>query len=192
MEMTTKTILSISLKISIAVTILVCFSQSSFASWYSASPIEFFIEKPGKEPSWIAGPIPGVPLILLGPSEEGFRAGLSLIPESKPSNTTINLDVIKEGFKLYKEGREKFVSDRKGKIEKFLDPFQLENSNGLEIFGLGYIYELAGQKIIEKSLRFNCEGHAVLSVYRAGQNSDKKYYKKFEKVIKSLRCRGLK
>ncbi len=168
------------------------YSQMCFATWFSASPLEFFVEKPGKDPKWIAGPIPGIPLILLGPSVEGFRPGLSFIPESKPSNTKIDLKVMKEGFDLYKDGRDKYVSVRKGKVEKYLDPFRLKNNNGLEIFGVGYIYELAGQRIIEKSLRFNCNGHAVMSVYRAQDYLDKQFYTKFENVLASLKCRGTK
>tara|TARA_R110000868_G_scaffold90968_7_gene252144 strand:+ start:1486 stop:2052 length:567 start_codon:yes stop_codon:yes gene_type:complete len=158
--------------------------------WYKTKQVNFEITIPSKSTKdWLVAPILGFPLAVLAPSKNGYRPTMSLTPEMTPSLEPITFDEVRLQEPYYKAGREKFVKDRKGTVKEFYKPSVIKNKNNLEIYSLGYSYELANMTIIEKSIRFMCDGYLVLGMTRYYPELHKNAEKDFSKILKDINCK---
>lgn len=178
----------------IVLTLLLFISHDSVyaasSKWYDAKQVKFEIKIPTKSTkNWLIGPLMGFPMAILAPNEGGYRPTLSLTPESVPSHDPITFDQVQQSIGFYKNGRKNYVSARKGSIEKFFEPQKVKNENNLEIFSMGYIYTINDLKIVEKSLRFMCDGHIILGMARYYPKYHKHAELDFSKILKSLNCK---
>lgn len=177
-----------------AVTLILFISaQSVFASnskWYDTKQVKFEINIPTKTTkNWLIGPLLGFPIAILAPNEGGYRPTMSLTPESVASNKPITFDQVQQSIGFYKTGRQNYVTGRKGNIEKFFEPQKIKNENNLEIFAMGYVYTIDKLKIVERSLRFMCDGHLVLGMTRYYPDFHKHAELDFTKILKKLDCK---
>tara|TARA_R110000868_G_scaffold38661_5_gene135117 strand:- start:9012 stop:9578 length:567 start_codon:yes stop_codon:yes gene_type:complete len=160
------------------------------SKWYETKQVNFEITIPTKTTkNWLVAPILGFPLAVLAPSEKGYRPTMSLTPEMTPSLEPITFDEVRLQEPFYKAGREKFVKDRQGKVKEFFKPTKVDNKNNLEIYSLGYRYELANMTIVERSIRFMCDGYLVLGMTRYYPDLHKSAEKDFSKILKNINCK---
>lgn len=169
------------------------FAFAAKSKWYKTKQVEFLIDIPSSsEENWLIGPLMGFPLAVLPPNENGYRPVLSLTPELTPTNKEIDFDLVEQSKGFYKNGRTNYVKNRKGSIRKFYEPTQSKNKANLNLYTFGYEYTIDNLNVVEKSVRFVCDGFMVYAMARYYPDHHKSAEKDFEKIFDSLRCRKIK
>src|SRR5690606_36842659 len=160
------------------------------SKWYQTRNVNFEISLPDqKRDQWLVGPLLGFPLMVLGPSQNGFRPTLSFTPELTPTNKTFDMNVVEQQIGFYKNGRTNYVKNRNGTIKEFFAPSKIPNNNNLAIYAMGYNYTLDNLNIIERSLRFVCDGYVVMAMARYYPEHHPDAEKQLNDVLSELKCR---
>lgn len=158
--------------------------------WYNAKQVKFSIDLPSDDnKDWLVGPILGFPLAVLAPNKDGLRPTLSLTPEITPSHGSIDMDQVKIQIGSYQNGRKNYVENRKGQIKEFFEPIKIENKHNLDIYALGYAYTIDNKDIVERSIRFMCDGHLVLGMTRHYPDHHQDAEQQFNHIFKNLKCK---
>lgn len=166
------------------------FAHAANAKWYDTKEVSFLINIPTTSTkNWIIGPLMGFPMAVLAPNEKGYRPTLSFTPESQPSNKEISFDLVEQSVGIYKNGRTNYVKDRKGTIKKFYKPSKIANDNNLDIFTYGYEYTIDNLHVVEKSIRFVCDGYMVYAMARYYPAYHKSADSNFAKIFSKLQCK---
>lgn len=176
----------------LSLTLLFCsdFALAAKAKWYKTKQVSFLIDIPSdSNKNWLIGPLMGFPLAVLPPNENGYRPVLSLTPESKPTKKEIDFDLVEQSNGFYKNGRTNYVKNRKGTIKKFFEPTKTKNKAKLNLYTFGYEYTIDDLHVIEKSVRFVCDGYMVYAMARFYPEYHKTAKQDFDKIFDNLQCK---
>lgn len=162
------------------------------AKWYKTKQVKFLIDIPtSSDKNWLIGPLMGFPMAVLAPNENGYRPVLSFTPESAPTNKEIDFDLVAQSNGFYKNGRSNYVKNRKGSIKKFYEPTKQTNKANLNLYTFGYEYVIDNLHIIEKSIRFVCDGYMVYAMARYYPEYHKTAEQNFTKIFDELKCKKI-
>lgn len=180
------------MRLFVSLLLLICsdFALAANAKWYNTKQVSFLIDIPTKSTkNWLVGPLMGFPMTVLLPSEDGYRPVLTLTPESEPSNKEINFDLVEQSIGFFQNGRTNYVNERKGKVKKFYEPTKTTNESKLDLYTFGYEYTIDNLHIVEKHVRFVCDGYMVYATARYNPEYHKNAAKDFDKIFDKLKCK---
>jgi hypothetical protein len=127
------------------------------------------------------------PLIILGPKEFKRRPVINIFPIKGIDTFKFNSLKLNESQKNYQDIKSKWIKDKGGRVDSFINYEKLKWKNHSKINTIGVVYNLYGEVFVEKSHYFICNKKPVHIKTLISDISEKEL-KNLKNILENIYC----